>query len=429
MEAVAKASTDSAGTAVELAIGLIGVMAFWIGAVGVLHKAGFLRILLRVLKPVLVRLFPDLPPDHPALGMMVLNMAANVLGLANAATPFGLKAMLELDKDNARPGTASDSMALFLAINTSGLAVLPTGMVGLRASLGSEIPGAIFLPSIVATMCSTAVAILVCKLLQRLRAFAPTEGDVGQRTGEIPETQSIEAEVGVHVPSVRGWRRRIIGLALGVVLLSLGYAAFEVCFGTPAWASAMKAALGRDVVAGLGVLAGGKSLSAHWPLPLLLSVIVFAGLFKDINVYGTLVEGAKEGFNIAVRIIPYLVAILVAIGMFRASGALDLLVGVVDPVTSRLGMPAETLPMALIRPLSGSGAFAVAAEAMKAHGPDSMIGLIVSTMQGSTETTFYVLALYCGVVGIKRVRHALWACLAADVAGMLASVWAVRLLL
>lgn len=418
LDMVAKASTESASAAVTLALGLVGVTCFWLGLMRVLHQAGLMRAIARLLRPVMVWLFDEVPHEHPAMSMMILNMTSNILGLGNAATPFGLKAMLELDKLNVHKGAASNPMVLFLAINTSGLAVLPTGMIALRASLGSKEPGAIFAPTIIATLSAAVAGIVAAKLLAPRKMFAAHPVDPVQdssATAQAPvDTRQALAQAEMS-PIVATARQRAVGLSLSAVMAAtLGYAFYQLAFGGPA-------------PVGLGEAC--KQAMSNWSLVVLIVAFVLMGMTRGVNVYDALVEGGKEGFSVALRIIPYLVAILTAVGMLRASGAVDVLVGLLHPATSLVGMPAEALPMALLRPLTGSGAYAIVADIMRAEGPDSLAGQVVSTMMGSTETTFYVLALYLGVVGVKQARHAVLACLAADVAGMMASVWACRLLL
>ncbi len=406
---VTLAVTESASSAVMLAIGLVGVMALFLGLMQAVRDAGLLRDLARLIRPVMRRLFPDVPADHPAMSMMVLNMAANMLGLGNVATPFGLKAMTELDKLNPRPGVATNAMVLFLAINTSGVAVLPTGMIGMRASLGSTEPGSILLTTLIATATSTTIAIISALLLARFwpvpQGIVVTH-EAPQATIETPDALAVAA-----LPELEPWKRALLWCA--VLLVFVG-------FGTAFWQTAQGDG---------GVDAARHAVFAEWPL---LGVVVGLALFaalRGVKVYDAVVVGAKEGFEVAFRIIPYLVAILVAVGMLRASGAIDLMVAALSPLTSLIGMPSEVLPMVFLRPLSGSGSFAVAGEIMKAHGPDSIIGQIVSTMQGSTETTFYVLALYLGSVQVRAARHAVLVCLLADATGMIMSVLACRWLL
>lgn len=411
MGEVSKASIDAAKTSVDLAISLIGQMALWLGIMQVLQDAGLMRSIARGLAPIMRRLFPDVPEDHPAMGAMIMNIAANMMGLANAATPFGIKAMIELNKLNRRPGVATNSMALFLTINTSGVAVLPTGVIAVRAAMGADNATGIFLPSILATMCSTIVGIIVAKSLERLGLFAVARAAVGAPEPEpdsAPDTSGLEAaEAVASTTSPLSLPRFAFALMVGVVLvIGLG----QSIQARPADQGAM------DLI---------KAVSSDWILPMLLVSILLVGFSKQVRVYESVVKGAKQGFQVGVMIIPFLVAILVAIGMFRASGAMDHIVRLIGPMTSAIGLPAEALPMALIRPLSGSGALGVLMETMKAYGPDSFVGFLVSVMSGSTETTFYVLAVYYGSVGVRAARHTVVSCLAADMTGILAAtVWA-----
>jgi spore maturation protein SpmA len=408
MSEVMDASIAGASTAVEIAIGLLGMMALWLGLMRVLRDAGFMAAFARAVSPVMRRLFPDVPTDHPAMSAMIMNIAANMLGLTNAATPFGLKAMQELKRLNQRPGVASNSMALFLAINTSGVAVLPLGAIAVRASVGSNDPAGILVPTLLATACSTVVAVMVAMLLQGRSQFAldryppATEeassagfgGGLIKGMAEAEETASISTE---SSPVGR------VGLVLFFVLMIAAIANLVLTAGPDfnAW----------DFTRGI---------LGSWLLPVLMVAIVLFGFSRRINVYDSVISGAREGFNIMVLIIPYLVAILVAVGMFRASGALELVAGGLASLTS---VPAEGFVMALVRPLSGSGALGVMTEAMSANGPDSFVGYLVSVMSGSTETTFYVIALYFGSVSIRAGRHTVFACLAADFTGFLAALF------
>jgi spore maturation protein SpmA len=413
MPAVTKAGIDSAKAAVELAIGLIGQMTLWLGFFGVLRQAGLMASLARGLAPVMRRLFPEIPPDHPALGAMIMNIAANVLGLGNAATPFGLKAMQELDKLNTKRGVATNSMALFLAINTSGVAVLPLGTVAVRAALGSKDPAGIILPTLMATMLSTITAVIVCKLLEKRAVFSLdryTDVTADAAAAKQPDAEALKQaeELARLQPAAPLWKV-LVSAGLGVTIA---------------------VALGLHVAklpAGIGGLEATRGILGDWLLPVLMLVIVLVGFGRDVKVYEAFISAAKEGFQVGTIIIPFLVAILVAIGMFRASGAMEAMTSVLSPGLSALGFPAEALPMALIRPLSGNGALGVMTEAMKTHGPDSFIGYLVSTINGGTETTFYVLALYFGSVQVKSLRHTLAACIAADVAGPTGALLACRL--
>jgi len=398
MEALSKAMVDSAAASVELAFGLVGVMTLFLGLMKVAEKGGLLTVIARLIRPLMARLFPEVPPEHPAMGAMILNLSANVLGLGNAATPFGIRAMQELNRLNPTPGTATDSKALFLANNTSSVTLLPTGVIALRAAAGSADPAGILPTTLFATACSTATAIIAVKLLRRLTR-KPLPGPVDA----VPPADEGPAEPPEVLPDT----------AQGAY---------------PVWASVLAL---TGILALIPVtVAYGRSISP-WILPGLMAGFLIFGLCRRVRVYEAFVDGARDGFQVAVKIIPYLVAILVAVGMLRASGAMDLMVGALGPWTARVGLPAEALPMALMRPLSGSGAFAILASVINdpAIGPDSYTGYLVSTLQGCTETTFYVLAVYFGAVQVRRIRYTLAAGLIADLAGVAASVAACTYLL
>ena len=388
------AMVESAGGAVELAIGLVGVMTLFLGLMKIAEAGGLLTVISRLLRPLMTRLFPDVPADHPAMGAMILNLSANVLGLGNAATPFGIRAMQELDTLNPEKGTATDAMVLFLAINTSSVTLLPTGVIALRAAAGSADPAGILPTTLFSSMAATIVAIIVAKLYGRLPRFKNSR----PRPDAALPAMEARPSAGTDAP-VTG---------VGVAVADSGY---------PLWVSA----IAMGVVAAFIPLtvAYGKVISP-WVIPSLMMGFLLFGVIRGVRIYEAFVDGAKEGFQVAVKIIPYLVAILVAVGMFRASGALDVMVNFLGGFTGKIGLPAEALPMALLRPLSGSGAYGILASVIKdpAIGPDSYVGYLVSTIQGSSETTFYVLAVYFGAVQVKRVRHALAAALTADVAGV-----------
>lgn len=389
MDALSQAMVESAAGAVELALGLVGVMTLFLGLMKVAEAGGLLTIIARLIRPLMVRLFPAVPPEHPAMGAMILNLSANALGLGNAATPFGIRAMQELERLNPRPGTATDAMVLFLAINTSSVTLLPTGVIALRAAAGSADPAGILPTTLFATFCATAAAITAAFVYRRVfpleATAAPVVTQPAVATGEV-----LPAEAGQAYP---GW----------VSLLALG---------------ALLALIPLSVLYGRAI--------APWILPGLMLGFLTFGVARRVRIYEVFVEGAKEGFQVALRIIPYLVAILVAVAMLRASGALVAAIGLLAPFTGAVGLPAEALPMALLRPFSGSGAYGVLASIINdpAIGPDSYTGYLVSTLQGSTETTFYVLAVYFGAVQVRRVRHALLAALTADVIAVFAAVFA-----
>ena len=409
MQALTDAIVSSARGAVELAIGLIGLMAFFLGLMRVIEDAGALRHLARLIGPVLQRLFPGVPVHSPAMSAMILNIAANMLGLANAATPFGIKAMEELDKLNSERGTATNAMVLFLAINTSALAILPSGVVSMRASVGSEDAVGIFFPTWFASGCATLVGVTAAILLSRLTIYrrtepAPASDARGPETGD-EAASAPDAPVALEPIPERRWLGRLFWLALGALL------------GRFIWQHRTDPPF--EVLA---------AITSAWMLPMVVAVLVMYGWTRGVRVYDSLVTGARQGFDVAVRIIPYLVAILVVVGMFRASGGIDLITTLLSPLTALIGLPAEALPMAILRPLTGSGAYAIMAEIMTASGPDSVVGYMVSTFQGSTETTFYTLAVYYGAVGIRRTRHTVPACLLADTAGILGAVFIVNLM-
>jgi spore maturation protein SpmA len=396
MDATKLAAFEGAKSGVSIVLDLVGAMVLFLGLMRVAQDGGLLRAVARWLAPLLRRLFPDVPQDHPAMGAMIMNLASNVLGLGNAATPFGLKAMVELGKLNRTPGAASDSMALFLAINATSVALLPTGVIAIRAGLGSTMPDAIWGPTLLATSASTLTAVVMCLLLRRLPIFAP------RAAPEMEAAASEAVAANLEVPALPARGDPMSPLARGIVA---GFALLVVV------------ALGRHLVQLDPAVPLGVALLdvlGSWFLPLFIAALLLIGLAGHVPVYERAVEGGREGLEVAIRIIPFLVMILTALAMLRASGALELLVSAIDPVTGRLGFPAEALPMALLRPLSGSGAYGVMVELMKTHGVDSFLGVLVGTMNGSTETTFYVLTLYLGAARIRDARYILFAALAGD---------------
>lgn len=392
MELLSKAMIEAASGAVTLAIGLVGVMTLFMGLMKVAEAGGMLRIIARLIRPLMVRLFPDVPPEHPAMGAMILNLSANALGLGNAATPFGIRAMQELDKLNSQPGTATNAMVLFLAINTSSVTLLPTGVIALRAAAGSADPAAILPTTLMATIGSTTIAVLAAKLYSRWSASPaplPVSAAAISTANDTAQTEPLHNETSPY----------------------------------PVWVSI--AVMGGLVALVPTAVIYGQIISP-WIIPGLMVFFLAFGALRRVPVYESMVEGGKEGFQVALRIIPYMVVILVAVAMLRASGVLDLVVGALGRFTAPLGLPAEALPMALLRPLSGSGAYAVLASLINdpAIGPDSYTGYVISTLQGCTETTFYVLAVYFGAVQVRRIRHAMAAALTADLAGVVFAVLA-----
>ena len=393
MSALTLALFEESKAAVMLAVGLIGSMAFWLGMMKILEEAGALRIIAKIVRPVMSKLFPEIPKDHPAIGAIVMNMSANMLGMGNAATPFGINAMQELDKLNGEKGRATNAMCLFLAINTSSVTLLPLGVITIRAAAGAKDPASILIPSLLATIVSTTVAILATKLLQR----RTPDCAASEIQTEIEEKQPEVAEEKASV-----WKKIVVSVFMLAILAGMGYQ------------------IASSDLSNI-TFTGVTNAVSDWLVPMIVVIILIFGYLKNVKIYETLCSGAKEGFNTAVRIIPFMVAIFAAVGMFKASGAMDIMIRLLNPVTNLVGMPAEALPMALMRPLSGSGAFGIMSQIVGSE-PDSFLSFLVSVMQGSTETTFYVLALYFGAVSIKNSRHALPAALCADFAGIMAAV-------
>lgn len=370
--ALVKALFDSSKTAFEIALGLTGVMALWLGVMKIGERAGMLDVLTRWLAPLFRRLFPEVPPNHPALGAMTMNMGANMLGLDNAATPLGIKAMQELQTLNPSSDTASDAQILFLVINTASVTLLPVTIFTFRAQLGAADPTDVFVPLLITTYIGTLTGLFVTGFFQRLQL----------------------------------WNRVTLAYLGGATVLVGGLVAYFS---------------GLDA----GEMTRQSTVLSNVLLFGIIVTFLLMAVRRRVNAYEAFVEGAKEGFHTAVTIFPYLVAMLVAIGVFRASGALDLLMGAIRGAVLALGYDArwvDALPTALMKPFSGSGARAMMIDTMQTHGADSFAGRLASIVQGSTETTFYVLAVYFGAVGIKRVRHAVACGLIADIAGILAAI-------
>jgi spore maturation protein SpmA len=394
MKEVTNSTLEYAKISVNIALGLIGIMALWLGVMKIAEEAGLIAIIANWLRPITKRLFPDVPSDHPAMGSMIMNISANMLGLGNAATPFGLKAMEDLDKLNPNKGTATNAMVTFLAINTAGMTLIPATAIAVRAAAGSSDPAIIIGTSLFGAFCATVIGVSAAKILEK---FPLQQGSL---SGLVKKNKK-----GILIFAGS------FAVALLLILTGLG-----------------KLIVSTFAFINLEILKSVIEIVSTVAIPLLIFIFVGFGVYKKVKIYEQFIEGAKEGFNIAVRIIPYLVAILVAIGIFRAGGAMDWLIKGLEPITNFIGMPAEALPMALMRPLSGSGSLGVMTEIISVHGPDSFIGILVSTFFGSTETTFYVLAVYFGAVNIKKTRHAIAAGLLADVAGILGALFIVKLL-
>jgi spore maturation protein SpmA len=398
MEAVSASAFAGAKSSVELAISLIGYMALFLGLMKVAEEGGLLRLLAKAIRPIMVRLFPDVPPEHPAMGAMIMNIAANMMGLTNAATPLGIKAMKELNSLSRTPGVATNAMVLFLAINTSGLALLPSGVVSVRAAEGSADPWGIVASTLAATGTATIIGIGAAKLFSKF--FPMPQPTVEEGAAAEPD----DVQVGEITEDT--WGVWVLRAFLVVVMFVLA--------GPPLLAVAWEdqAELLRGISGTIG----------DWVIPTLILSLLAFGAVNGVKVYEAFVKGAREGFDTGVLIIPYLVAILVAVGMFRGSGAMEHLTGWMGIVTDPMGLPPEVLPQAMVRPLSGSGAYGLMIELVQTHGPDSYIGYLSTTLQGSTDTTFYVLAVYFGAVGVSKTRHAVLAGLSADFAGFIAAV-------
>ena len=371
---IMSSSFTSAATAFEISLGLTGILSLWLGLMKIGERAGVINFFGRLISPLFVRLFPGVPKGHPAMGSIFMNVSANMLGLDNAATPLGLKAMQELQSLNKEKDTATDAMIMFLVLNASGLCFIPISIMMYRAQAGASNPTDIFLPILLATFISTLVGIVALCLRQRIRLTDPV---------------------------LVSW---LAGMGAVIALTVWFFSGME----------------GEKVQLYSGFIANGL-------LMLTVMAFLFAGLRKRINMYETFIEGAKEGFRTAVTIIPYLVAILVAIGMFRASGAMDILTQGATSAVAFLGLDTEwveALPTAIMKPLSGSGSRGLMVDLMAAHGPDAFVSRVSAAIQGSTDTMFYVLAVYFGSVGVRKTRYAVPYALLADVAGSLAGVFA-----
>ena len=370
--AIMNSTFETAKTGFEISLGLTGVLSLWLGIMKIGEKGGLIQAMARLLSPVLTRLFPEIPRNHPVFGNIFMNIAANMLGLDNAATPLGLKAMERLQELNVKKDTASNSMIMFLVLNTSGLTIMPVSILVYRAQMGAAQPTDVFIPILLATFFSTLAGIVVTSIYQRINLFQP-----------------------VLLAVLGGMSLFVAALIWGVGQLS----------------SASLDLWGTNV--------------ANILLFSIITMFLVSGMRAKINVYDAFIEGAKDGFQTAVRIIPYLIAILVSIGVFRASGAMDWLVEEMKWLISLVGIDTQwvgALPTALMKPLSGGGARGMMVDAMTTFGADSFVGRLSCIFQGSTDTTFYILAVYFGSVGVTRTRHAVACGLLADLAGVIAAI-------
>jgi len=371
--AIVASTFDTAKVAFEISLGLTGVLTLWMGLMRVGQAGGAIDVLAKAVRPFFTRIFPGIPRDHPAHGSIVMNFAANMLGLDNAATPLGLKAMQEMQDLNPEKDTATNAQIMFLVLNTSGLVLLPVSLMVYRAQLGAANPSDIFIPVLLATYTALLVGLITCSLIQRINLLDPV---------------------------LLAW---IVGLtgALAAVIWFF---------------SRLPQEQAQQV----------STLVANLTLFGIIAAFIAAAAWKRVNVYDTFIEGAKEGFGVVIKIIPYLVAMLVAIGVFRASGAMDLVVAGVGRALGALGINTDfvpALPVALMKPLSGSGARGLMVDAMRTYGADSFLGRLSCVFQGATDTTFYILALYFGSVSIRKTRHAVAAGLVVDLAGALTAIF------
>ena len=367
------ATFESAKTAFEISIGLTGVLSLWMGIMKIGEQGGLIRLFARLLSPVLTKIFPDIPKGHPVMGTMFMNISANLLGLDNAATPMGLKAMEELQEINPKKDTASNPMIMFLVLNTSGLTIIPVSVLVFRAQLGAAQPTDVFVPILLATFFSTLAGLIITSLFQHINLFNKT------------------------------------------LLLFLG--SLCVLVAGVIWGFSQMSSETMNTV---------STLFANILLCTILVVFILAGVLKKINVYDAFIEGAKDGFQTAVKIIPYLIAILVGIAVFRASGAMDFLIDGIAWLVGLCGINTDfvaALPTALMKPLSGSGARGMMVDAMTNFGADSFVGRLSCVFQGSTDTTFYILAVYFGSVCVRKTRHAVVCGLLADLAGIIAAIF------
>jgi spore maturation protein SpmA len=411
---------DGARTAVTIALGLIGIMALWLGVMRLAEKAGLVQKIARALRPVMGRLFPDVPAEHPAMGAMLMNMAANMLGLGNAATPLGLRAMRDLESLNPHPGTATNAMCTFLAINTASVQLIPTTAIAILVAAGSTRPTAIVGTALLATLCAATTAIIAVKTLERLPWFAAGNLCVANNDKQIGRNSTEPAEASPILPESPPrptWFGRIATIALVIF--------FAVIFLRIAWPPLF----GKPMTDDANAFVRSVNALSLLAIPFLLSFCPIYAAARQVKVYEEFVEGAKEGFNVILRIIPFLVTILVAIGMFKGAGGIDLLTKWLTPVLAPLHFPPDLLPLALMRPLSGSATLALLTDIVHRLGADSIISLTAATIYGSTETTFYVAAVYFGSVGVKQTRHAIPAGLLADLVGVIASVGICRAVL
>ena len=356
----------------EVSLGLTGALALWMGLLKIGEKGGVVNILGKLVGPLFQKLFPELPKNHPAYGSMVLNVSANMLGLDNAATPMGLKAMKEMQETNPDKETASNAQIMFIVLNAAGLTIIPISIIVYRTQLGAANPADVFIPILIATFAALLAGMISVSIVQKINLFDKV---------------------------ILAYMGGLTAIVIGIIYY----------FST----------LPKEEISNISTFA------ANFILIFIIILFIVLAALKKVNVYDAFIEGAKEGFGVAIKIIPFLVAMLVAIGVFRASGAMDFLISGIAKFISLFGFDTEfteALPVALMRPLSGSGARGLMVDAMTTHGADSFVGRLACIMQGATDTTFYIVALYFGSVGIKNTRHVIGCCLLGDLAGLITAI-------
>ncbi len=429
LPAMTNGAFDTAKSAVmEIALPLIGLMAIWLGIMRLAERSGLVQNIARALRPLMRLLFPEVPSEHPAMGAMVMNMAANMLGLGNAATPLGLRAMEHLERLNPRPGTATNAMCTFLAINTASIQLVPTTAMSLLAVAGSKNPAAIVVTAFLATCCAACSGVLAAKVLERLPIF--------RLSAAAEKTATVSAEDAAPITQMEMEKIEPTALTLtGRIILALfifAFAGMLVLLAFPDAIAALHAGISMppapEIMNGkppfLRVLFSISILA----VPFLLSFFPLYAALRGVKVYEQFVEGAKEAFGVAQRIIPFLVAMLVSIRLLRDAGVIDLLTRTLQPALNFIHFPADLLSMVLMRPLSGSATQGIFVELINRLGPDTLVSRMAGTIYGSTETTFYVLAVYFGSVAVRKTRHAVIAGLTADTVAVIASITICRLL-
>ncbi len=432
MEQAANEGFLSAKKAVmDLALPLSATITLWLGIMRLVEKSGLIFILARALRPVMRWLFPEVPADHPAMGSMLMNLAANMLGLNNAATPLGLRAMEHLQKLNPHPGTATNAMCMFLTINTSSIQLIPATTIGILAVNGSKNSTAIVGTAFIATLCSTVVGIAAAKLFEKFnkKELVATYGGEVMQTIARPEAESLSKP-----QEISPWGK----VALTAFVAMFCYFFLALIFPEmklqklwpnffPDLTSAKFAADAASSVPQTTFMKVVQAISVL-AVPFFLSFFPLYAALSRVKVYEEFVEGAKEGFQVAIKIIPFLVAILTAVGMFRGAGGIELLSRLLEKPLAFIGFPVQLLPLVLMRPLSGSGSNAMLLDLIQANGPDSILSRMGATIMGSTETTFYVIAVYFGSVAIRRTRYAVASGLLADLAGVIAAIIICRIM-